>query len=127
MPDKVSLSGHAGPLVQDREYEMRCDVFNVAPVKNLLVHWYKGNTIISTHTFDDLTVYPVNKSSAITLLADRGDHGMLIWCEATMSIWLRTELPANRSQAYKMEVLCMFLMASYLSNTVLLTTLVVFK
>lgn len=114
MPDKVSMSGHAGPLVQDQKYEMHCDVFNVAPVEKLLVHWYKGNTIVSTQIFNEPTVYPVNISSNVTLLADREDHGSLIWCEAAMNFWLGTDRPASQSQAYKMEVLCMFLTPSYL-------------
>lgn len=97
---------------------MQCDVFNVAPVKKLSVRWYKGNTKVITQTFDNLTVYPVNTSSVITLHADRDDHGSLIWCEAAMT-WLGSDRHANRSQAYKMEVLCMFLMPSYLSYTVL--------
>lgn len=118
MPDKVSMSGHAGPFVQDQEYKMQCDVFNVAPVKKLSVHWYKGNTKVITQTFDNLTVYPVNTSSVITLHADRDDHGSLIWCEAAMTL-LGSDRHANQSQAYKMEVLCMFLMPSYLSNTIL--------
>lgn len=113
------MSGPAGPLMQDQKYEMRCDVFNVAPVKKLLVRWYKGNTIVSTETFDDPTVYPVNTSSVFTLLADRDDHGSLIWCEAAMTFWIGTDRPANRSEAYKTEVLCMFSVPSHLRNTVL--------
>lgn len=107
-PDKVSMSGPAGPLVQDQKYEMRCDVFNVAPVNKLSVHWYKGNTNVGTETFGNPTVYPVNTSSVFTLLADRDDHGSLIWCEAAITLQTGTDRPANRSEAYRMDVLCMF-------------------
>lgn len=114
------MSGLAGPLVQGQKYKLRCDVFNVAPVKNLLLHWYKGNTIINTSDFNELTVHPVNTSSVLTLLADRDDHGRSVWCEAVMYFfWQGTDRPANRSQAYEMEVLCMFSTPSYLPNSVL--------
>lgn len=119
MPDKVTMSGHAGPFVQGQKFEMQCDVFNVAPVKKLSVHWYKGSMIFSTQTFDNPSVSPVNASSVVTVLADGGDHGRLIWCEASMDLWLGTDHPANQSQAYKMEVLCMSLMSSYLTHAVL--------
>lgn len=120
MPDKVLISGDDNPLVQDRKYEMRCDVLNVAPVKNLFLHWYKGNTLINTSVFNEPTVHPVNTSAAITLLADGDDHGRSIWCEAVMYFyWQGTDRPASRSQDYKMEVLCMFLMPSDLPNSVL--------
>lgn len=112
MPDKVLISGHDNPLVQDRNYEMRCDVLNVAPVKNLFLHWYKGNTLINISVFNEPAAHPVNASAAITLLADGGDHGRSILCEAVMYFSRHgAKRLASRSQAYKMEVLCMFLNA----------------
>lgn len=116
MPDKVLMSGYTGPFVQDQEYEMQCDVSDVAPVKKLSVRWYKGNRIASTNTFDRVTDYPVNASSTFTLLADKKDHGSFFWCEAALDLRPATNLAAVRSQIYKMEVLCMFLMPSYLKN-----------
>lgn len=110
---------------------MRCDVLNVAPVKHLFLHWYKGNTLINTSVFDDPTVRPVNTSAAVTLLAHGDDDGSSIWCEAVMYFyWQGADSPTSRSQAYKMDVLCMFFTPSYLPNSVLgcrfFTRLVVF-
>lgn len=99
---------------------MRCEVLNVAPLKNLFLHWYKGNTLINTSVFNDPAAHPVNASAAITLLADGGDHGRSIWCEAVMYFyWHGADRPASRSQEYRMEVLCASLMPSDLPNSVL--------
>lgn len=100
------MSGHAGLFVQDQEYKMQCDVFNVAPVKKLLVRWYKGNRIVHTETFGQQTAYPVTASSTFTLRPIMEDHGSLIRCEAAMN--QGADLFAISSRADKMEVLCMF-------------------
>lgn len=118
-PDNVLMSDISGPLVQGQEFQMQCDVFNVAPVNRLSVHWYKGSSRVYTETFSDTTVNPVNKSSVLNLSAHRDDHEQSIWCEAALIFGPGTDTLASQSQAYKMEVLCRFLILSYLLNAVL--------
>lgn len=118
-PDNVLMSDISGPLVQGQQFQMRCDVFNVAPVNKLSVRWYKGSELIETDTFSGTTLKPVNKSSVLTLSAHRDDHEQSIWCEAALTFGPGTDIPASQSQAYKMEVLCRFLILSYLINAVL--------
>lgn len=118
-PDNVLMSNMSGPLVQGQQFQMQCDVFNVAPVKRLSVHWYKGSRLVSTETFSDTTVNPVNKSSVLNMSAHRDDHEQSVWCEAALIFGPGTDIPASQSQAYKMEVLCRFLILSYLLNAVL--------
>lgn len=118
-PDNVLMSNISGPLVQGQQFQMRCDVFNVAPVNRLSVHWYKGSTRVRTVTFSDTAVKPVNISSVQNLPVYRDDHEQPIWCEAALILGPGTDIPASRSQAYKMDVLCRFLILSYLINAVL--------
>lgn len=118
-PDNVLMSDISGPLVQGQQFQMRCDVFNVAPVNKLSVYWYKGSRRVNAVKFSDTTVNPVNKSSVLTLSAHRDDHEESIWCEAALIFGQGTDIPASQSQAYKMEVLCRFLILSYLINAVL--------
>lgn len=118
-PDNVLMSDIPGPLVQGQQFQMQCDVVDVAPVNRLSVHWYKGNRLVRTETFPDKTSNPVNKSHVLTLSAHRDDHEQFIWCEAALIFGPGTDIPAIRSQAYKMEVLCRFLILSYLINAVL--------
>lgn len=112
-PDKVSISGLTSRYVEGQTYEMQCHIFNVAPAKKLLVHWYKGNEIIATKRFDEPTPGPVNKSAALELKLHGGYHGSVIWCEAEMDLGTETDAPTIRSEAHRMEVLCM---SAYLLN-----------
>lgn len=120
-PDNVSIS-HANPrlpLVEGKNYDVQCDVTNVAPVRNLRVSWHKGNKVFYTQTFDDSTVYPVTKSSVISLVAVRNETGTEIWCEAKLVFEPTAPiLPSSRSNSVKVQVLCKFslLLEPYVFN-----------
>ncbi|XP_075894761.1 intercellular adhesion molecule 2-like isoform X2 [Nelusetta ayraudi] len=107
-PDSVSISdaNPRVPVVEGENYDVKCDVTNVAPVRNLLVSWHKGNKVFSTQTFDDSTVYPVTKSTVISVVADRNDTGTEIWCEAKLVFEPTAPiLPSSRSNSVKVQVL----------------------
>lgn len=120
-PDNVSIS-HANPrlpLVEGKNYDVQCDVTNVAPVRNLRVSWHKGNKVFYTQTFDDSTVYPITKSSVISLVAVRNETGTEIWCEAKLVFEPTAPiLPSSRSNFVKVQVLCKFslLLEPYVFN-----------
>lgn len=107
-PDNVSIS-HANPrlpLVEGKNYDVQCNVTNVAPVRNLRVSWHKGNKVFYTQTFDDSTVYPVTKSSVISLVAVRNETGTEIWCEAKLVFEPTAPiLPSSRSNSVKVQIL----------------------
>lgn len=112
-PDSVSMSepSQTGPLVEGENYRMQCDIVNVAPVRNLSVHWHKGNEVFYTETFNESSVYPVNKSSVLDLTAHRDDNGTQIWCEAKLNFWpTGPNVPSIQSQSHEPNVLCKFLM-----------------
>ncbi|XP_067087890.1 intercellular adhesion molecule 2-like isoform X1 [Osmerus mordax] len=88
LPDIVSISplNHTGPMVEGTEYQLQCDVLNVAPVRNLTVTWYKGNETIKTDSYGDQSKTPVNKSSILTITPSREDDGALYRCEAQLNL-----------------------------------------
>uniref|UniRef100_A0A3P9CT31 Hemicentin-1 n=1 Tax=Maylandia zebra TaxID=106582 RepID=A0A3P9CT31_9CICH len=86
-PDSVSVSdmGH-GSMVEGREYDLKCDVINVAPVQNLTVTWYRGNETVKTDTFNDSTMTPVNASSTLRISTQRDYNGLTFRCEAELHL-----------------------------------------
>uniref|UniRef100_A0A3P8QHZ4 Ig-like domain-containing protein n=2 Tax=Astatotilapia calliptera TaxID=8154 RepID=A0A3P8QHZ4_ASTCA len=86
-PDSVSVSdmGH-GSMVEGREYDLKCDVINVAPVQNLTVTWYRGNETVLTQMFNDSTMTPVNASSTLRISTQRDYNGLTFRCEAELHL-----------------------------------------
>ena len=41
----IHSMGHTGPMVAEKEYQLQCDIVNVAPVQNLTVRWYQGDVL----------------------------------------------------------------------------------
>lgn len=115
----ISVTNSRLPVVEGNNYDVRCDVINVAPVGNLRVSWYKGDHVFHTQTFDDSTVYPANKSSVISLVANRNESGTDIWCEAKLVFEPTAPiLPSSRSNPVSVTVMCKFslLLQPYVSN-----------
>uniref|UniRef100_A0A669EDJ5 Ig-like domain-containing protein n=1 Tax=Oreochromis niloticus TaxID=8128 RepID=A0A669EDJ5_ORENI len=86
-PDFVSVSDMGrGPMVEGREYDLKCDVINVAPVQNLTVTWYRGNETVKTETFNDSTMTPVNAFSTLRISTQRDYNGLTFRCEAELHL-----------------------------------------
>ncbi|XP_050957419.1 intercellular adhesion molecule 5-like isoform X3 [Labeo rohita] len=87
-PDSVSISivNHRGPMMEGEQYELQCDVVDVAPVQNLTVKWYKGQTLLSQTTFTDTSITPVNEVAKLLITADRADDGAQYRCEAELDL-----------------------------------------
>ncbi|KAM9843940.1 vascular cell adhesion protein 1-like [Aulostomus maculatus] len=87
MPDSVSLSPSSpmGPMVEGEEYQMTCDIVNVAPARNLTVSWLIGQKVVHIQTFHDASSSPVNVSSVLLLPAHRDHHGGKICCQAGLN------------------------------------------
>ncbi|XP_070703581.1 hemicentin-1 [Pempheris klunzingeri] len=93
-PETISMSTSSDPhsvMTEMGEYNFICDIHNVAPVQNLTIRWYRGDTIISTDTFDNPIKEPVNQSSVFSFTPTRRDNGATFRCEAHLD--LRTEGP----------------------------------
>uniref|UniRef100_A0A8C7C7H7 FXYD domain-containing ion transport regulator n=1 Tax=Oncorhynchus kisutch TaxID=8019 RepID=A0A8C7C7H7_ONCKI len=87
-PDSVSISplSHSGPMMEGKEYQLQCDILNIAPLQNLVVRWYKGNETIETQTFNDSTKELVNMSSTITITHKRYEGEVEYRCEAELDL-----------------------------------------
>ncbi|XP_067426373.1 intercellular adhesion molecule 5 [Thunnus thynnus] len=85
-PENVDMFpiNHIQDVREDTQYVLQCDILNVAPVKNLVVTWYKDNKIIMTESFTNTTKTPVDESSVLTHNISRGDNGAQFRCEAQL-------------------------------------------
>ncbi|XP_026883101.2 hemicentin-1 isoform X1 [Electrophorus electricus] len=88
-PDSISISlvNHTGPMVEGREYQLLCEVQNIAPVQYLTLRWYRGQTEVYNHTFSELSpATPVQVSSTLLITPGRVEHGAPYRCEATLEL-----------------------------------------
>lgn len=79
------------------QWELQCDIFNVAPVQNLTVRWYKNDHLIRTNSFPGTTKAAVNESSLLRVNISREENAALFRCEAQLNMRSRS-LPAAVSQ-----------------------------
>uniref|UniRef100_A0A8C1UPV8 Ig-like domain-containing protein n=1 Tax=Cyprinus carpio TaxID=7962 RepID=A0A8C1UPV8_CYPCA len=87
-PDSVSIStvNHRGPMTEGLKYVLQCEVHNVAPVQNLTVKWYKGQTLLHQTNLTDTIKTPENKTVTHLIHPDRADDGAQYWCEAELDL-----------------------------------------
>lgn len=95
------------PIIEKNDYELKCHIYNVAPVRSLRVTWYTWNETLHTQTFSDATVTPVNVSSTLNITADRNLHGESFTCKAELDLGpLEPEfLPPPQSLTMTIDVL----------------------
>lgn len=96
------------PIIEKNDYELKCDIHNVAPVQSLRVTWSSWNKTLHTQTFNDATVTPVNVSSTLNITADRKLHGENFTCTAELDLGpLEPEfLPPPQSLTMSLDVQC---------------------
>ncbi|MFT7798972.1 hypothetical protein Z043-110909 [Arapaima gigas] len=88
-PDSVSISSlnETGPMQEGRQYQLQCEVHNIAPVQYLNLKWYRGQTEVYNHTFSDLTpASPVQVSSILLITPSRADDGAQYRCVAELDL-----------------------------------------
>ncbi|XP_053084660.1 uncharacterized protein LOC128317289 [Pangasianodon hypophthalmus] len=88
-PDRVSIStvGHTGPMIEGSQYELQCDVQNVAPVHLLTVNWYKGQSLVKSVESDHhSSITPVNYSNTLWISTSKDDDGVQYRCEAELKL-----------------------------------------
>ncbi|XP_064170240.1 hemicentin-1-like isoform X2 [Anguilla rostrata] len=87
-PDSVSISAvnHAGPMLEQKQYQLQCEVQNIAPVQNLTVKWYKGETLENQTSYDALTKTPVTVSSTLLITPTSADDGVQYSCVAELEL-----------------------------------------
>lgn len=101
-PDSVSVSTvyNLSSVVEDKEFQLQCDITNVAPAGNLVVQWYRGNKTLSkgslrvsgclpeNNTNCDINAVrsPLNVLSTISFTLDRNDKSAEFRCEAILDL-----------------------------------------
>uniref|UniRef100_A0A8C7ISZ2 Si:ch211-66e2.5 n=1 Tax=Oncorhynchus kisutch TaxID=8019 RepID=A0A8C7ISZ2_ONCKI len=88
-PDSVTISSanHTGPMLEGKEYQLLCDVQNIAPVQYLTLRWYRGQTEVYNHSFSDLTpASPVQVSSILLITPTKADNGAQYKCVAQLDL-----------------------------------------
>lgn len=88
-PDSVSIRpvNHTGPMVEGKEYQLLCDVQNIAPVQYLTLRWYRGQTEVYNHSFTDLTSSsPVQVSSILVVTPTKAENGAQYRCVAVLEL-----------------------------------------
>ncbi len=92
-------------MTEGEQYTLQCDVHDVAPVQNLTVKWYKGQTLLDQTTFNDTSNTPVDETATLLIRPDRADDGAQYRCEAELD--LGEEGPQTpRESSLNAEVYC---------------------
>ncbi|KAL7829858.1 hypothetical protein AOLI_G00307430 [Acnodon oligacanthus] len=87
VPDNVSIRlNHMGQVIEGTTYELLCDIKNIAPLKNLVVKWYKGKTVISSDPSNETDTTPQNKLAKLLIIPSRSDNGAQYSCEAQLQL-----------------------------------------
>ncbi|XP_052408417.1 intercellular adhesion molecule 1-like isoform X5 [Carassius gibelio] len=103
-PDSVSISTVNGTMKEGQQYELQCDVHDVAPVQNLTVKWYKNQTLLHQTNFSDTDKTPVNKTVTLLIRPDRADIGAQYWCEAELDLGAEGPQPLLTSSSEPLNV-----------------------
>uniref|UniRef100_A0A4W6BQQ7 Ig-like domain-containing protein n=1 Tax=Lates calcarifer TaxID=8187 RepID=A0A4W6BQQ7_LATCA len=92
-PDNVSISfrNHSGPLLEGHQYTLQCEVHNVAPVENLTVTFYRGQTALGQ--LHNTGKKPVTEIFTLNINTSKEDDGVQYWCEPKLELGLKRPQP----------------------------------
>lgn len=99
---------------ENENFTITCGINNIAPVQNLNISWYKGDTKLDTETLNNPQRSPVNLSPVYDFKPSRKDDGVTFRCEAYMDLGPEGPQFNVSSQEYKIEVYCKYIMSNYL-------------
>ncbi|XP_007549737.1 intercellular adhesion molecule 1-like [Poecilia formosa] len=86
-PESVSFSlNPSEPLTEGSKVTLQCDVLNVAPVANLTVTFYRGQTPLDQVKSNDTTEKPVSETFSLSYNTRKEDDGVQFWCEAKLEL-----------------------------------------
>uniref|UniRef100_A0A3B5AL26 Cell adhesion molecule 3-like n=1 Tax=Stegastes partitus TaxID=144197 RepID=A0A3B5AL26_9TELE len=87
-PESVSFSfiNHTGPMFEHNQYTLQCTVENVAPVGNLVVTFYRGQTALDQQKSRISQLKPVSDTFTLNINVSKEDDGAQYWCEAKLEL-----------------------------------------
>lgn len=107
--DNVSLRilNHSELLIEGNQYTLECMVQNVAPVKYLLVTFYKGSTALSKmQSNKPKEVKVVNENFFLNISSSKEDDGVQYYCAAELTFGIDPRPPVIKSQTINVTVHC---------------------
>lgn len=106
-PDSISISlvNHTGAMVEGREYQLLCEVQNIAPVQYLTLRWYRGQTEVYNTTFSELSpATPVQVSSTLLITPSKAEDGAPYSCEAALELGQEGPQPSPRVKSESLSI-----------------------
>ncbi|XP_027139227.1 vascular cell adhesion protein 1 isoform X2 [Larimichthys crocea] len=87
-PDNVLIRfvGHTGPMFEGHNYTLQCEVQKVAPIENLIVIFYKGQTALDKQPYNGTNKKPVTTIYNLVIIPSEEDDGAQYWCEAKLEL-----------------------------------------
>uniref|UniRef100_A0A096M6X1 Ig-like domain-containing protein n=1 Tax=Poecilia formosa TaxID=48698 RepID=A0A096M6X1_POEFO len=110
-PETVSFSlNPSEPLTEGSKVTLQCDVLNVAPVANLIVTFYRGQTPLGQVKSNDATEEPVSETFSLSYNTRKEDDGVQFWCEAKLELGAEGPQPplVVKSEEVTATVYCKF-------------------
>ncbi|KAL6102636.1 uncharacterized protein ACO6RY_02203 [Pungitius sinensis] len=120
-PDSVSIRAEDNVPMEGRNFQLWCDVTNVAPAGSVSVRWYRGNKTFEPSSRGPLRVtdcqddnysscdpsavaHPLKVSSSISFTLNRTDSGAEFRCEAQLDLGPEGPQPAPSTMSGPLNI-----------------------